>query len=86
LCLRDILVAFDIDILILHRPPESLNEDIIKASASAVHADGYVTVTQYLRECFACELAALIGIKNLRLAVLKSVFEALDAEVIRKSI
>jgi hypothetical protein len=39
-CIPYGLVVVDIDVLILQRAPESLDEDIVEGPSSAVHADG----------------------------------------------
>src|SRR3954449_10134550 len=49
--------------------PESLHEHIVPPGASAVHADGDGVVDQLSGEGRAGELAALIGVEDLRLAV-----------------
>jgi hypothetical protein len=53
----------------------------LSPGAPAVHADGDARRRQHAREIEAGELAALIGIEDLRLAVLaQRLFEHLDAE------
>ena len=36
---RDALIAVQVDIFILHRPPQALYKDIVKGAASTVYAD-----------------------------------------------
>ena len=59
-------VVVQINVLILHAAPEPLYEDIVQGPATAVHADLDALGFQTARELDACELAALVGIENLR--------------------
>ena len=55
--------------LVLHRFPETFHKHIIPPGALAIHADSNIVVFQELSEGKAGELAALIGIHDLGLAV-----------------
>ena len=79
--IRDRLVSLDIDVVILERPPEPFNKDVINGPTSAVHADRDRGIVQNLDELRACELTALIRVKDLRRAVLQCFLETLDAEI-----
>ena len=79
--IRDRLISLDINIVIFERPPEPFDKDVINGSASAVHADRDLGIFQDLDELGACELTALIRVKDLRRAVLQRFFKTLDAEV-----
>ena len=49
--------------------PQSLDKDVVHASALAVHADRDPVPFQGAGEVVAGELAALVGIEDLRLAI-----------------
>src|SRR3989338_2899997 len=83
---RNVLVAPEINILVFDGPPQTLNKDIIKSPATAVHADLNPAIEKNARKLLACELTALIGIENLRLAILQSIFETLHAEIRRQRV
>ena len=55
-----------IKILILERPPQSLDENIVLDSAAAVHADVYIMLLQQTCKRIAGELSPLIGIEDFR--------------------
>jgi hypothetical protein len=76
-----------IKIVVLDRPPQSLNENIVLDAASAVHADFYVMMFQKVCKCFAGELSSLIRIKNIRRAEpIDGVFKCLNAEISIKGV
>ncbi len=56
--------AMQIDRLVLHRPPQPLDEDIVHASSPAVHGDRDTRVLEHAGELEAGELAALVGIED----------------------
>lgn len=37
--IADRVVGFEVDLLVFHRPPEALDEDVVAPRALAVHAD-----------------------------------------------
>src|SRR3989338_10750596 len=80
---RNVLVAPEINIFVFDGPPQTLNKDIIKSPAAAIHADLNPAIEKNARKFLACELTALIGIKNLRLAVLKRFLQTLHTEIRR---
>ena len=66
----------------IHRAPQPLDEDVVHATAPAVHRDSDTGRPQAPGEGEAGELAALIGIENLRLAMASQrLIERLDAKV-----
>ncbi len=74
-------IGVQIHLLILHRAPEPCDEDVVALGCLAVHADGNLVFQQQPGEVTAGELAALVGIENLRLAVPGECFlNRLDAE------
>ena len=54
-----------VKVLILDRPPKTLDEDIILDSAATVHADGHGMFFQAAGEGLAGELGSLVGVKDL---------------------
>src|SRR3954452_25529624 len=67
--LGDRVVSSEVDLLVLDRSPEPLDEDVVAPGTLAVHADGDAVPGQHAREGLAGELAALIGVEDLRPAV-----------------
>jgi len=55
-----------VEVVMFDRPPESLDEDVILASAAAVHADVDTVVFENLGERGTGKLRALIGVEDLR--------------------
>ena len=75
------IVGSEIHLLILHRAPTALNEDVVAPCTLAVHADGDAVPDEDAGEVGAGELAALIGVEDVRSAVPgKRLFKRLDAE------
>src|SRR5450631_4621591 len=75
------VVGSEIHLLVFDAAPQSLDEDVVPPGALAVHAVGDPVFDQHAGECRAGELAALIGVADLRIAVAsESVLERLDAE------
>src|SRR5271167_2799138 len=75
------VVGPEIHLLVLDAAPQPLDEDIVPPGALAVHADGDAVFDQHAGECRAGELAALIRVEDLRLAVAsESVLKRFDAE------
>ena len=58
-----------IQVVIFDGPPQLLEEDIVLASAAAVHADADGVVFENSGEAGAGKLGALIGVEDLRLAI-----------------
>lgn len=70
-----------IDLLVFDRPPEPLDEHVVAPCALAVHADGDLVLLQQIGEGHTGELAALIRVEDLGLAVFgQSLLDSLDAE------
>src|SRR5438552_2473505 len=63
-----IAVALEIDVLMLQRAPQPLDEDIVHPPAAAVHRDLDASLSERASEGRAGELAALVGVEDLRLA------------------
>src|SRR5262245_65314815 len=67
--LRDALVGLEIDLLVLQCAPEPLDKHVVSPRPLSVHADRDVARYQNVGERIACELAALVGVKDLRPAI-----------------
>jgi len=75
------LVGFQVDVVVLHAPPQALDEDVIQPAAATVHADLDVVVTEHAREALTGELCALVGVEDQRRVVtFQGLCERLDAE------
>src|SRR4029077_7436572 len=75
------VVGPEIHLLVLDAAPQPLDEDVVPPNALAVHADSDPVFDQHAGECRAGELAALIGVAYLRIAVAsESILKRLDAE------
>lgn len=55
-----------IDLLVFHAPPQSFDEDVLHLASAAVHADFDAKIVQSPSPFGGSELAALIGVENLR--------------------
>ena len=76
------LVGLEVDLLVFDRLPEALDQDVIAPAPLAVHADCDLVRLQELDEFRARELAALIGVDDLGLAIPRDrLLQCLDAEV-----
>src|SRR6266404_3277772 len=62
-------VAFEVDVLVFQAAPQPLDEHVVDPATAAVHRDLDANRRQRAGEDGAGELAALIGIENLRLPV-----------------
>ena len=74
-------VVLQVDLLVLHRPPKPLDEDVVERPAAAVHADLHAGRPQQARERVAGELRTLVGIEYLRPPGRKRPFERIPAEL-----
>src|SRR5690625_3393986 len=64
--LATIGIALQIDVLMLERTPQPLNEDVVHPPAAAIHVEAHSGSRQYAGEGGAGELADLVGIEELR--------------------
>lgn len=55
--------------LVFERPPQPFDEDIVHAPAPAIHGDGDLGVLEGVRELEAGELAPLVGVEDVGLAI-----------------
>ena len=74
-------IATDVDVVILHCAPESLDHDVVQSPAFAIHTDLDLMGLEHARKGLASELAALVAVEDLRDAFgLQSLFQTLHAE------
>src|SRR5437763_10239064 len=62
-------ISMEVDLLVFEAAPQSLDKNVVHASALAVHADHDPVPFQGAGEVVAGELAALVGIEDLRPAI-----------------
>src|SRR5260370_3643828 len=80
-CFADAVIGVQIDFFVLDGSPEALDEDIVSPRALAVYADRDAVVDQHAGEIGTGELAALIGVEDLRAAVFcNGLLDSIDAE------
>ena len=73
--------------MVFDGPPQPLNEDVVLASTTAVHADRNVVVFECLGEIVAGKLCPLVRIEDFRRTIaVQSVIERMDTEIRLKSI
>src|SRR6478752_4141300 len=68
--LADRVIGVEVNLFVFDGPPKSLHEDIVAPRPSAIHADLHAAGLQCFGEHLARELAALVGVEDLGLAVL----------------
>lgn len=76
----------EVDLLVLHRSPEPLGEDVVEGSTFAIHTDLDVKVGQHVQVVKAGELGSLVRIVDFRSSGLKRLREGFDAAGILKGI
>src|ERR1700681_1919362 len=62
-CLADAVVSSQIDLFVLDRSPDALDEDVVAPRTLAIHADGDGVCDQNAGEVGAGELTTLIGVE-----------------------
>jgi len=70
-----------IDVLVLDRAPETLDEDIVVGTASSIHTDADASGSQNRCECLRRELTALVRVEYLGLGHSQRLFKCQSAEV-----
>src|SRR5689334_171271 len=76
------LVGVQVELLVLHTPPQPLDEYIVDPTPLAVHAHPHAPELQRLGELLGAELAALVGVEDLGRAVApESLLQRLHAEL-----
>ena len=66
-CVKPGRIVVQVDLFIFNRPPQSLDEDIVQSTSTAVPADLHASVEKNFGEVGACELRALVGSFNCRI-------------------
>ena len=74
-------VLAEVDLLVLHRPPEPLDEDVVERSATSIHGHGHPALDQSAREGIRRELCSLVGVEDLGRCLAQGSIQRLDAEV-----
>ena len=70
-----------VDRLVFERAPEPLDEDVVHTAAPPIHGDRDIRAAEHAGEVEAGELAALVGVEDIRAAVtVQGFFQGLDAE------
>ena len=86
-CGADGLVGVQIDLLVFNAFPRSFHEHVVPPTPFPVHADLDAVVLQEPRELLAGELAPLIGMEDLRRAIVgQGVLDCFQAEVGRERV
>ena len=62
-------IGAQVDLLVFDATPEPLDEDVVAPGPLAIHADLEAGVLQCLDEVYRRELAAVVGVHDLRRAV-----------------
>ena len=62
-------VALEVNLVVFDRPPEPFDEDVVQRTAAAVHRQLHPEGEQRLGKLGGRELAALIGVEDLRHAI-----------------
>jgi len=79
--LAKVVVGVQIDLFVLERTPQPLDEDVVNAAAFPVHADLDASVEQGPREVVSSELGALVRVEDIGLAKpLQGFLKGVDAE------
>src|SRR5262249_59738787 len=76
----DRLVVLDVNVFILDRTPQPLDEHVVQRPASSVHADSYSSTLQLADELGAGELRALVAVEDLGLSLSKCPVQRRQAE------
>src|SRR5262249_47097130 len=76
----DRLVVLDVNVFILDRTPQSLDQHVVQRPASSIHADSYSSTLQLAGELGAGELRPLVAVEYLRLPLGKSPVQRRQAE------
>ena len=79
-------VVHEIDVLVLDSAPKALDEDVVQSSAPAVHADQSASGLDCVGECSGCELSALIGVEDIRCALLQRLTQSDQAKLAIQSV
>ena len=75
------LIPIQIDILVLHAPPQPLDEDVVVSPPPMVHADPGSGVEEDVRVSWACEVAPLVAVHYLRDSLGQGFLAGIEHEV-----
>ena len=75
-CVGDRLILVEIDFLILDASPQSFNEDIVKDATSSISTNGNLGSLKPKGKRFRGELAPLVRVKNVGLALCQCLFKS----------
>ena len=78
--LEDVGVGFQVHFFVLHCPPQPLHEDVVLVRPLPVHAGSHAAVLEDLGELPTGELASLVSVEHLRLALAQSLLQRLGAK------
>ena len=80
--LRSAFKSVQVQIMVFDRPPQSFNEYVVLASATAIHADGNPVVLERLGEIVAGKLCPLVRVEDLRHTIsAQRLIEGMYAEI-----
>jgi len=83
----DAVVGPQIHLLVLHTPPQPFHEHVVSPAASDAHAGLDAMVFQQPGELLADELAALVGVEDVRCAIAgQGLLARFNAEVSRQRV
>src|SRR5258708_23443101 len=78
----DVAIGMQVNLLVFEDPAQPLDEEVVHAAPLAIHANGDLVPAQHAGEVVAGELAALVGVEDLRPTKASERFlERLDAEI-----
>src|SRR5688572_3597583 len=70
----------EVNLLVLDRAPQTLSENVVAASAAAIHADLHTGTKQQVGILRAGEVAALVAVPNRRHGLLEGTLGAVEHE------
>ena len=72
-----VLICFQIHLLVLYCPPQPLYEQVVIVASLPIHTDFHSMLLQETGKRLAGELSALVGVEDIRLALLESLLQGL---------
>jgi len=72
LCFWDGAVGLDVNVIVFHGPPESLDHDIVEGTAPPIHGYFHTGSQECLNPQLPGELTALVTVQNVRLAIFEN--------------
>jgi hypothetical protein len=74
--------GMQVKVIVFDGPQQPFNEDVVLASAAAVHTDGDPVVLEDLSKTVAGELCSLVGVEDLRFSItIQGFLEGLITEI-----